>query len=282
MSIEQTLADREMGQVPVSIGTSLAMEGLFGVYPDRPVTPMPLLSYNRLWINLSTLFRNLYHVLPTEARETVTAEHLVPALLSEIEALNGAIQNAVGSQVKVTYYLPDYSQLAKTFPEANLRHASTLKQKIYAGLQTVTLQEIGAYLDELDVRITPIKLPGEGRAVMLTHQAVDLLSYYQFDDLTLIESHTGELKKKAVWFTKLGTREPILPFNAFTLQLFGDGSGGLFSPFPIKYRRALLGVAKSDRWSPATTLSRIRLAISTIKDPSIRDRLLELYQRSSF
>ena len=37
---------RELGQIEVSIGTSLALEGAFGIYPDIEVITPPLLNYN--------------------------------------------------------------------------------------------------------------------------------------------------------------------------------------------------------------------------------------------
>jgi hypothetical protein len=51
---------------------------------------------------------------------------------------------------------------------------------------------------------------------------------------------------------------------------------------PIKYRRVVLELAKSDRWTPITTVAKIRAGLSSIKDSNIREDLLKVLESRSF
>lgn len=278
---EDILAEREMGQYPISIGTSLALEGANGVYPEREESPPPLLQYNRLWVNVATLFRNLFGSLTAEEQNRVTASDLSIALASELGPIDAAVSETAGRKVRVTFYLNQLTKMTTWFPKANLKKPTTPKQRIFAGLMAETLAMLPNYLEDIDYRYADGPLDGDGRALILTHSAVDLLSAYRFDELVLLESHTGKLKPKSLWGTKLGTKDETLPFNAFTLQVFGDGSTH-FSPLSIKYRRAILEVAKKDRWVSVTTLAKIRMGVNTIRDPQIKADLLALMDNTSF
>lgn len=278
---EDILAEREMGQYPISIGTSLALEGANGVYPDREESPPPLLKYNRLWINVDTLFRNLFGSFTAENQDRVVAKDLAIALASEFSPIDGVVQETAGQKVKVTFYQNQYSRLPAWFPNANLKKPTTPKQRVFAALRADALRQLPTYLDEVDLRYLDGPINGDGRALILTHSVLDLLSAARFDDLTLLESHTGKIKPRSQWGTKLGVKDETIPFNAFTLQAFGDGST-LFSPLSIKYRRAILEVAKNDRWVTVTTPAKIRMGLNTIVDPDIRQYLLDLMDHTSF
>lgn len=281
---EKAIAEREVGQIDVSIGTSLALEGAFGIYPEAEVDRPPLLNYNELWINLSTLFRNLFHSLGTEEKDSVLATDLAMVIAEETTLIQAAVENAVGKKVKAIFYFNDMSQLHKFLPKANIKHPTTPKQRIYTALHDQTLREVQQYLsmDDVDFRPFSVKIHGSGRALMLTHSPIDLLSQYSFASLNLLESHTGKIKPKSQWGSKLGLSEDMaLPLNGFTIQVFGDGNTYL-SPMSIKYKRAVLNVAKRDRWSPITTMSKIKMGLETISDVSLREELLERYRHQSF
>jgi hypothetical protein len=279
---EDALAERELGQFPVSIGTSLALEGAGGIYPDEtPVTPPPLVNYNQLWVNVATLFRNLFNSLSAADQERVTVEDLTIALASEFSPIDAAVAELVGRKVQVVFYRNALSRMARWFPKANHKIPTTPKQRIYAGLMEQTLEALPTYLEEVDYRGFDGPLDGSGRTLILTHSAVDLLSSARFDSLTLLESHTGKLKERSQWGTKLGVKDATMPFNAFTLQVFGDGATH-FSPMSIKHRRAIQEIAKRDRWTAVTTMAKIRVGVHAIKDPDVRETLTTLLDSTSF
>lgn len=282
VNIDEVLAGREFGKFPISIGTSLALEGALGMYPDTPVvTPPPLLKYSHLWVNVATLFRNLFNTLPNEVKDAVTANELIEPLVAELSAIQGVVQEYVGQQVESVFYASDLGDLSRYFPKAVIKVPTTPKQHIYAGLLHHALTAVGEYLHDVDYRIFTGPIKGEGRVLLLSHHPIDLLSQYNYDELVLLESHTGAMKPRARWGGKLGAKDDSLPFNHFTLQVFGDG-GVHFLAQPIRHRREVIELAKQDRWSPITTPDRIRMGLATIKDTAVRRDLLDLLENRSF
>lgn len=278
---EQVVADRSIGQLPLSIATSLALEGAFGIYPDRPEKKAPIQNYTHLWVNVYTLFRNLFNALPTQHQEGLLQDTLSEALAEEIITLEAVVKDQVGMGFKVIYYIPDLTQLERHFPKAILKQPTTPKQKIFKVLMMESVEMAAKIVADHDVRRTPIKLKGEGRSLMLTHAPVDLLSYNSFDDLALLESHTGVVKRRNMWGTKLSVKDETIPFNVFTLQIFGDGPVH-FTPLSLKYRRTMLELAKKERWSPVTTVNRMKMALASIRDKEIRDDLMAILRSTSF
>lgn len=278
---EEALLNRELGQTQLSIGTSLALEGAFGIYPEKEESPAPILKYTRLWVNVSTMFRNLVNSLTSEEQAQVTSKTIAPILASEMSILEGEVQNVVGRKLTTTFYYNDMHKLKSLMPNANVKEPTTPKQKIQHALHDQTVKSLNNYLDQIDFRYFEGKIRGDGRALMITHNPVDLLSFNRFDELTLLESHTGKLKPRSQWGSKLGVKDLTLPFNEFTLTVFGDGSTYI-SPMPMKYRRTLLDLAQRNRWSPVTTLPKIRMELATIKDPQIKETLQKAMSNRSF
>lgn len=278
---EDVLFNREMGQVQLSIATSLALEGAFGIFPDREEKPPPILKYTRLWVNVSTMFRNLFTSLTSDEQARVTAKEIAPILASEMSILEGEVMNVTGRKLKVTFFYNDLSNLAKTMPHANVKIPTTDKQRIYSAIHNDAIRSMADMLDEVDYRIFAGKISGDGNALMITHSPVDLLSFNRFDELTLLESHTGKLKKRAVWGSKLGIKDETMPFNEFTMTVFGDQSTHL-SPLPIKYRRVITELAKKNRWTPLTTLPKIRMDLATVKDVQLKEHLFKILADRSF
>lgn len=271
---EKVLTEREIGEVGISIGTSLAIEGAFGQHPDREVDPAPIHKFNALWVNVSTLFRNVFGSLTADEQARVLPEDLLNVMANEISILQAKVHEFTGGRVRVVFYVNDLRGiLEKKYPHASIKKPSTPKQRTFENIHDTTLEHLGNYLDDnTDYRIFKHDIQGEGDVLLLTHQPIDLLSQYRFDSLTLLESHTGKVKPKSQWGSKLGAKDESLPFNAFTLQVFGDGSTN-FMALPIKYRRPIINLAKQERWTPVTTADRIKMSLGTITDLEVRERL---------
>jgi hypothetical protein len=93
-----------------------------------------------------------------------------------------------------------------------------------------------------------------------------------------LESHTGAIKNPAEWNTKLtgGAKElSNIPFNRFTLQLFGD-NGHMFLSGPLRLREIVLGIAKRDHWTSVTTSERVSFGIRNIPNDIDRGSLMKL------
>ena len=82
--ITDLMSSRTIGQFPLSIATSLAMEAAFGIYPDRPETKEPILKYDTLWVNVRTIFRNIMGSLEKEFADRVTPPMLANTLNEEM------------------------------------------------------------------------------------------------------------------------------------------------------------------------------------------------------
>lgn len=257
------LAEREKGAIPISIGTALAIEGALGTYPDRPIiNPAPLLRYQQVWINVHTLFRNLTGAVTAQQRDGLSPADIVPALMEDILGAAAAIESASQGKISAVFYATEYRSLPRKFPHAHLKSPSTPTQIAYAELQG---QSIRRLLKEPPVEIKRFDVDLDGKhpkSLIITHYPVDLLSRYRFETLDLLESHSGNIKKPSQWNTKLGIKDGVeqLPFNAFTLQVFGD-NGVMFKPLVRELRKRIMGIAAANHWSSVTTMDKIKANI---------------------
>lgn len=278
-SIQIAVDNREKGQVPVSIGTSLALEAGAGQYPDRPESPPPFTRAKQLWINLRTIVRNLYGCLPTDLKESVLPDDMWQAALEELAIIEAAVHKASMGYTQVVYYVSDYARLAKRYPGAILKEAKTPRQIVQQELEngTLTLMLKNNH-QQKNVRFFDFEIEGQHPdSFIMTHLPVDLLARYRFSRLELLESHTGKIKGPAEWNTKLTNGKELsnIPFNSFTLQLFGD-NGNMFSPQSITVRRALLEAAERWRWTNVTGMEKIRDTLGKIDNDHFRGILMKL------
>lgn len=269
---------REKGGLPISIGTSLALEGAFGVYPDRPVNPAPIHQTREVWINVRTLIRNLIGCLPVEIKELVTPPVLVPVLLEELAIIEAAVVKASEGMARTVFYCADYTTLSRKFPKAMLRVPKTPKQIWAQMLEDTAVRQVLSEPLSQDMRVFRYEITGRHQsALIVTHLPVDLLARYSFNKLELLESHTGIIKPYPQWHTKLtgGKELPNIPFNTFSLQVFGD-NGNQFGSMPPSTRREVLDLAKEDNWTSVTTPEKIRMSLRKVKDPTTRATLMSM------
>lgn len=276
---KERIGEREVGEnVPVSIATALAVESACGVHPEIEVKTAPIREVKGLWINLRTMVRNLMGSMDKMARAAVTPQDAAETLVEEFSIIESAIVNATQGAVPVTFYHCTYSSLKRMFPKALLKVPSTVLQREYAAFEKDTIAALRDMGSGSDLRAFDVELVGTHPSVFLvTHLAVDLLSRKFFDKLQLLESHTGAIKQPATWNTKLtnGRKLERMPFNAITLQLFGDGSTQ-FNAYPVKFKRAVEDIAEVHKWTPLTTKEKMLYGFSKIDDRRIRAQLMEL------
>lgn len=279
--LHELIASREVGAVPVSIGTALAIGALCGLNPDVPdVTDPkpPILEVQELWVNVRTLLRNLIGSLPNDARAFLMAEPLYTTLVSEMSIIETAIGKASQGLCRVVFYVCTYQSLERKFPRALHKQHKTELQKFNRALEINALKPFVEHKDSHDVRVFDCEITDKGKsAFILTHFPADLLARYQFVNLTLVESHTGTFKRPGEWHTKLtgGKTLDRIPFCKFSLQMFGDGPT-LFNAFPIKIRQAVLAMAEADNWTTVTTDAKIRASIAKVYDPREKTLYLSL------
>lgn len=268
---------RDKGQIPVSMGTSLAIEAALGIYPDRPESPPPIIKVQQVWFNIRTLIRNLYNSLTNDFRDQVTTEGLLLGVQEELSVIESAINRGSQGMARVVFYIPDYTSLHRKFPKAILRQTKSEKQLAYYAMENKVCAIILKSQDlAQDIRFYQFAITERHPdAFIVTHLPVDLLARHQFRRLELLESHSGGIKPYPMWHTKLtgGKELTNIPFNAFSLQLFGD-NGNQFAPYPVGLRKQILQIAEEDRWTSVTTDEKIRYSLRKITHAFDRATLL--------
>jgi len=273
----EIIASRAVSAFAVSIGTSLSLESISnsGGTPYDPERQIPqhvnIRDYKEFWINIGTLFRNLHGAIPRTDIERVRARDCADALLQEMSIIESVIRSDSYSLTKTVFYICNYSRLGIQYPHANIRGVQTEKQLAYNALYKKTVQFIidmfHSETSEIKIFDSELQPTSKIDALILTHAPHDLLSEKKFKSLDLLESHTGVLKSKNLWYTKYynGKDLPMLPFNRTLLQVFGDND--LFHPMNITLRREIIELSKQKKWTFATTHDKVKADIKTLKNP---------------
>lgn len=269
----QSPADRAVGSYPLSISTSLAIEGGLGVHPDHPAGKYLLTDFEELWVNVKTLFRNYYNAQGRENFAATDLQEEVDHFNTEINNLISVVKMETEGKVNVVLYLPDYNKVKTKFPHALLRTDTTDIQRAYTDSMVAVINQV--LLDrkeQIKIYADLIKENSSKKALLLTHFPIDLTTT-SFPRLALLESHTGNIKTKESWHTKLynGKELSAIPLTQGTLTIFGDSE--MFRPLPIQYRKALIDLSKQYRWSFATTKDKILYGLNTLKDRYMAEQL---------
>lgn len=262
------LSSRALGWFGASIGTSLPFEritntGEFEQTFDKP----PVQDMESIWLNLRTLIRNAHNAVETQDQQYINGHQLAEAVVEDWEAVIGAVTEA-NPNCEVKLYLCTYEGINDEFPNANFRNNSTTKQLSY---ETVERDVISYFLDKYSEELLKFKwqLSGSKGCVLLTHLPLDLVSYPKFPSLKLLESHTGAIKERRHWHTKMKIKKdgPVIPFCRVMLVIFGDSS--MFSPQPMKARKTLLEISRKSNWHPLTSMAKIEQDVKLAYEPHL-------------
>lgn len=264
--------DRTLGFFPMSIGTSLAFEGLFHVGEhatdagDPPGNDMPA-----LWVNLRTVVRNARNAFPRDGQPHLLNRTLKEAIDQDVEA----IRNVVGEHApmaELRFYLTEQKTMNSAFSDARFKNPTTPDQQLAYDLEEGALRALSdEYEGQEDFLRFDWKLEGKKNTTLLTHYAMDLLSYHDFPDLRLVESHSGKVKTRKDWYTKLNTPKgtTCIPFTRAMLVIFGDGSTILAQELSV--RRKLIEIGNKYKWNGMTTHSRMLADIKLAYEPHLGD-----------
>lgn len=274
--------NREMGNLPVSIGTALAIERMDPDWVGENDERFPYVAPEELWINLKTLFRNFIGSVDRNVSRSVNPNLMIEPMYQEMLQIEGFVRDATKGKTVVKWYSCDYSKLNKEFPMALFKELTTPRQLEYAALESAVestlIRHVESQFEKINVLKFRTKLVPDRKDVwIMTHLCVDLLWNRGFRSLSLFESHTGKLKTKSEWNTKLTNCSKLdrIPFCRFSIQVFGD-KGQFFKPLNKKTKDAVLAVAESNKWTTNTTDDKIRFGLHSIKDPFGKELLLKL------
>ncbi len=271
---------RELGQLQISIGTSLAIEGFLGIHPSQPRLPSIRREVTELWINLATLIRNFYASMTVEQQEQVELNDVVFIITDEMRIIESTVRSHTTGKVDVVYYHSNIDRLNKQFPKAVIKTPSTLRQMALDESMKSTMKGLIQTLRYENIPFIEIEdRPSVSMNVVtiLTHYPHELLWDTRFNSLILLESHTGRLKQKSLWNGKLSgvSIEDRIPFNEVTLCIFGDNV--LFKGGPIKDRKLIRELGEKNRWNIVTTVSKMKHDVNTKLDSNDRTRILDSY-----
>jgi len=259
----------ERGQFAVNIPTSLALESLIGIHPERTWDSPPHLKYDQIWVNLKTLVRNIMSSFPKDVVDSVRPNFLTELIQDEWNAVKGVIYDH--TKLEPVLYMSNYADLERRYNKqhALVRRDNTEKQK---EMTDRTNKAIASALKEWtkdDIRIFKTDVEGDKdrNAIMMTHLPYDLVHHNTFGDLDLLESHTGMIKNRSLWYTKfLGGKDlAMIPFTLYFLRIFGDKE--MFAPMDIKLRKELIELGTKFKWNALTTDSRVRTNIEYLQNP---------------
>lgn len=283
--IHEILANRTVSAFPISVGTSLALESIFeasgpSIDPERIIPQkVNITDYTEFWLNISTLFRNIFGSLTREDSLRVSPGELADVLESEVEIIQFLTSQQSSNVTKPIFYVSNYQGIKETYPHALIRTDNTENQRRYRAIHNDTIKQflkINDGSEAIRVFRRDIEATGKPKGLMMTHMAYDLLGEKSFRSLDLIESHTGILKSNALWYTKYndGKNLPPMPFNSGLLQIFGDKE--TFGIPNIKLKRAIVELAKESKWTPVTSRDKIIFDLDKLKDSSLTTIALEM------
>lgn len=275
----EKLSERAMGQFPISIATSLAIESAVGILPEAPTDSPEILRRDLLMINIRTLIRNLMGSVDKEAKPLLEEYTMAEAVSNEMRVIEEAISEHSDGRCEVKFYHCTYGDVPRNFKQAVLKGPTTTAQHQYWASKNLVIKnllnefESGSPIEKYTTAFPDI----HSKTLLLTHYPLDLLQRYRFTSLALLESHTGAVKTPLMWNTKLvgGKEVPFLPFDKMTLQMFGDGI--VFAPMPIKIRKRVLELGVANNWTPASTKDLVIHSAESRKDPALEMLIKDLY-----
>jgi len=256
---KEPLATRTMSSFPVSIGTGLMLESVFKAvsprYDDKREIPdkVKIDNYSHHIYNVFTLARNILSACSSKDKdEILTSKFFLDTLLDEIFVISTLYQDV---KCVPAFFIPDYTKMLTSL---NVNKENVLNKdysfyillyniikKYKPTIESVVIKDT-AYIPKLDKDI-----------LITTNYSNDLLN--NLSNMSLLESHTGKLKKNFNWnskYHKVGTRPMnMLPFTEELLYLLGDTN--LIVPMKLNTRVLLMDVAVKKHWTPRTTRDKI-------------------------
>lgn len=274
------MVDRVISTHNLSIGTSIAIESIVkGSLPeyesDKPKAAMIDTSpYDSVWINVTTLYRNYYGAVDKFIKDNISPSEIAQDIKQEIEYIKDLLSQ---KNLKTIFYFCQYDRLANKHPKARLKTNITKAQIFNHELMLSTLSSLIRISPDIKIFKNELKCETKDNALIITHYAIDLLAEKTFGRLDLLESHTGVLKTKALWYTKLHSdkKNANIPLNRFTIQVFGDGQ--LFLPAERRLVDAVVETANKYEWNYLSTNERLFITLTLMPDKLILADLKELY-----
>ena len=259
---------RSVSSYDISIATGLAFESLFEPthirYDNQREVPnyIDLSGYDSFYVSVNTLARNIVKSYKSEDFIQLDKEDLLTLLEHEIEVIKDLLFNNSAS-TELVFFLCEYKFFDARIknPLMRKRTANTNKQLLEQTLIEGLCQLAGKKLDFIKVfnRLKPVSK----KVLIFTSNTIDLCDHEKFNQLSLLESTTGVLKNKELFYTRYFNGKTIypLPFNFRLLVIYGDNH--MFKPTDLKVRNEITELAVKMKWTPLTTTAKINHDVGT-------------------
>jgi hypothetical protein len=242
MSLNRIVGEK----LPLSIATAIPFEEVITNDQKKP---------DVLILSVRTLLRNFLGSVPKDVVPSV--RDVVAEFNDEIDLIESYCKM---QRVTLLLYSTDYSKITNRFPKA-IRPDTWDKKIELNGWYDVIMKHGNIQSTLLDVSVN---LPSRpiAKEYIMTSFAIDLLVIGANAGTRLLESHTGAIKQKFEWITKLTDNKQYhgLPFNTLTYQLLGDKSY-TNKGASVKLRKVLLEVANKRKLKPYSSLFACKTAL---------------------
>lgn len=238
-----------------------------GVHTEHKWPTVPHLRFDNYWLNVRTLYRNIVSSFTSDVNVFLKPGVIAELMADEWQAITRVLED---TRLKPTLYSCDYGDLYRRYKNhTNFRGDTTdrmidERKRMEASIKQF-IEDVGK--DALKMFDTDIVPDNNGRTIIQTHMAVDLLNYRNFEELELLESHTGAIKTRALWYTKYynGKELSMIPFTQYFMRIFGDKE--FFAPKDRDLRKSIVEIATKYNWNSLTTDGRVRINIEQLKNP---------------
>ncbi len=261
----------------VNIGTGLMLESILKPIDDRidddRLVPnnIKLSDYNTYFINLNSLLVNIAGSYSSSSIEELLKNDKTMISVFLERAISEMVMIQELLDIDVVYYNMLYGPYdrKKLLKESTNKDSKTYKlKKAIDNIVTLVLASKEVKVEEVD-----IYLPKKKKSLISTSNTIDLLNSNKMD-LDLLEFHTGVLKQRNKFYTKVNTKVE-LPFEEVLLFAFGDKKGLINPILSIKERKVLLDALVEKKLKPYNRYSR-GFIMDIVKDVEVVAKLKQL------
>ena len=258
----------------VNVGTGLMLESIIKPIDDRidDTRTIP----NKVNIKDYELYYINIHSLVTNIVSSYSSNSVDELLRKNKDMIDMVLERTISEMVMIKEMLDVeliyYNMLYGPYHRKKLIKESTnVDSKAYKLKKSID-ELIVKLLTSSEVKIEEVdtNLPKRKKSLISTSNSIDLLNSNKMD-LELLEFHTGVLKKRDKFYTKLNTKVE-LPFEELLLFALVDKKGLINPVLSIKERRILVDAIISKRLKPYNRYSR-GFIYEIIKDDTILSKL---------
>ena len=242
-----------IGPFGFNIGTDLMLESVMSStgnrIDDSRVIPntIDLKKYKKWYINLNSFLSNVLSSYDKDTVAKVLAGDLKTLEIVKDRALDEMVllDSITIDKIEVIFFYVDYSRYKPMLSPIDTKTKVGSIHNLLLKLMNLVIDD-SLYIDNIRILNKVNRISYDGISLVTTSIPMDLLHSKTID---LLEFHTGVLKKRNKFYTKIKTNEPI-PFEEILLLSLGDKKGMIKSPLSTKEKKILMDSILNKRIKP--------------------------------